>query len=118
MNRLFSRHGFALVELLIVLTMLSLAGVAAVTVGHATARQARQAGLTGRQASVAVQLMGRVRAGLLTADSGTVRLMASGESFEVVYIHRDDRLPGAIDIRVLAAPGGRSLDLDAPRLAP
>jgi hypothetical protein len=44
--------------------------------------------------------------------------MASGESFEVVYIHRDDRLPGAIDIRVMAAPGGRSLDLEAPGLAP
>ncbi len=118
MSELFSRRGFALVELLIVLTLLSFAGVASVVVGHATARQARRAGLTGRQASVAIQLMGRVRAGLLTADSGAVRLTSSGELFEVTYVHRDDLLPGAIEIRVGAGAGRRALEFDAPRLAP
>ncbi len=118
MSRLFSRRGFALVELLIVLTLMGVAGMAAVVVGHATVRQARRAGLAGRQASVAVQLMGRVRAGLLTADSGAVRLTASGESFEVMYVHRDSLLPGAIEIHVMAGPDSRALDLEAPRLAP
>lgn len=118
MNRPGSSRGFALVELLIVLTLLSAAGVAAVVVGHATARQARLAQLTGRQASVAIQLVGRVRAGLLTADSGAVRLTVNGESFEAMYVHRDDLLPGAIEIRVMAGPGSRALHLVAPALAP
>ena len=114
----FDRLGFALVELLIVITLLGIAGVVAVTVGHATVREARRAGLSGRQASVAVQLIGRMRAGLVTADSGAIFLTSSGEPFEGMFIRRNDILAGAIEIRVVAVSGGRVFVLDAPRLLP
>jgi type II secretory pathway pseudopilin PulG len=112
------RLGFAFVELLLVITLLGIAGVAAVAVGHATVGEARRAGLSGRQASVAVQVMDQLRAGLVTADSGTVLLSSSGESFEVTFIRRNDLLAGAIEIRVVARSGSRAFVLDAPRLIP
>ncbi|TFG63032.1 MAG: type II secretion system protein [Gemmatimonadales bacterium] len=117
-RRGFDHRGFALVELLIVITLLGIAGVAAVVVGRATLLVSRRAGLSGRQATVAVQLMDRMRAGLVTADSGTILLTASGESFESTFIRRDNLLPGAIEIRIMSESGSRAYVLDAPRHIP
>ncbi len=114
----FDRLGFAFVELLIGITLLGIAGVAAVTVGHATVGEARRARLSGRQASVAVQLMGRMRAGLVIPDSGAIIMTSSGESFEASFIRRNEFLSGAIEIRVVSLSGGRAFVLDALRLVP
>ncbi len=123
LNRIFGRRefdhrGFAFVELLIVITLLGIAVVAAVAVGHATALESRRAALSGRQGSVAVQLMDRIRTGLVATDSGTILLTSSGESFEATYTRRDDLLSGAIEIRIVSESGSRAFMLDAPRLIP
>ena len=114
----FGHRGFAFVELLIVITLLGIAVVAAVAVGHATALESRRAALSGRQGSVAVQLMDRIRTGLVETDSGTILLTSSGESFEATYTRRDDLLSGAIEIRIVSESGSRAFMLDAPRLIP
>jgi type II secretory pathway pseudopilin PulG len=117
-NRGSGEKGFAFVELLFVISLLGIAGVAAVVAGHATVRRSRQAGLSGRSASVAVQLIDRIRTGLVTEDSGAIFLTSNGETFEATFWRRDDLLPGAIAIRVASVSGGRSLDLDVPVLVP
>lgn len=114
----YDRRGFAFVELLIVITLLGIAGVAAVVVGHATILESHRASAAGRQASVAVQLMDQIRAGRLAVDSGSIRLTSFDESYEATFIRRDSLLPGAIEIRVRALTESRTYVLDAPRLIP
>ena len=48
----YDRRGFAFVELLIVITLLGIAGVAAIVVGHAAILESHRASAAGRQASV------------------------------------------------------------------
>jgi len=117
-NRGSGEQGFAFVELLFVISLLGIAGVASVVTGHATVKRSRQAGLSGRSASVAVQLIDRIRTGLITEDSGAIILTSNGETFEATFSHRDDLLPGAIAIQVVSVSGSRSLDFDVPVLVP
>ncbi|MFQ5529799.1 MAG: type II secretion system protein [Gemmatimonadota bacterium] len=118
MTRVASRGGFALVELLIVVMLIGMAGAAAVTVVNATAVRARRAGLEGRQASVVVRVASRARAGPAPMDSMTRHLSVLGQSFEATVVRRDNLLPGAMEIRVVAGQGRPALVLEAPRLAP
>lgn len=110
--------GFALVEALIVITLIGIAAAAAVTVVQATTGHARSASRLGRQATVAVRVAGRTRAGLEPADSVTSRFTIMSEAIEATMIRRDSLLPGAIEIRVVAGHTRPTLVFETPRLAP
>lgn len=113
-----TRSGFALADVLVVITLIGIAAVAAVTALHATAGQARQASRLGRQATVAVRVASRLRAGLELADSVTSRMTIVGESFEATIVRHDSLLAGAIEIRVVAGFDRPALVFEPPRLAP
>ncbi|MDH3298825.1 MAG: type II secretion system GspH family protein [Gemmatimonadota bacterium] len=110
-------RGYALIELLLVITLIGFAGAAVVTTGRATSLEARTAVSEGRRAMVAVRALSLVRTGLVTADSGSVRLVAGGEPFDATYIHRDGVLAGGVELRI-EGPGRRVLVFDVPLIAP
>ncbi len=110
--------GFALVEVLIVISLIGIAAAAAVTVVQATTGHARHASRLGRQATVAVRVASQARAGLEPADSVTSRLVIMGEAFEATMVRRDSLLPGAIEIRVVADGDRPVLVFETPRLDP
>ena len=111
-------RGFALVEVLFVVLLLSLAGAASTVMVRTAAMRGERARLDGRQAAVAIRLLDQLDAGLVMRDSAVVKFVAGGEEFEASLTARDTNLAGAVEIRVAGQGAARDLVLDAPLVIP
>lgn len=113
-----SGRGFALLDALIALVLLGLGAAALFGLLRAATAGERDAAFEGRRVEAAQRALDRLRGGQVTADTGTLRLLVGGESFEVAHA-----LPGAgpgtgVRLRVAPADGGPGLDLGPARVAP
>ena len=112
------RSGFALVEVLFIILLLSLAGVASTVVVQTAAVRGKRARLDGRKAAVAIRLLDQLDAGLVRPDSTVVMIVDGGDEFEVRLTAQDTILAGAVEIRVSVRRAASDLVLAAPRLLP
>ena len=113
-------RGAALVESLVAVVVLGLAGAALIGLLMTATSGARAAAIEGRRAELAQRVVDLVRAGRTTATTGTIRATIGGEVYEAAYARRDDVDPGALEVIVGMPGGGRALVLGAasPALAP
>lgn len=111
-------RGFTLVEVLVALATFGIGAAAIGGLALNAASQGRQAAVEGRRAALALAVGDRVRAGLLTADSGLVRASVDGDAYEVEFIRRDSLALGSLELTVRHSNSGRSLRLGAARMVP
>jgi hypothetical protein len=111
-------HGFALAELLLIVSLLGLAGVASITTVRSSAVRSQRAQLTGARASVVFAVLDQLNAGIVEPDTGVINATWGGSEFEVRLVARDSILAGAVEIRIATRGVGPDLVLEAPRLAP
>ncbi|MFW6088440.1 MAG: type IV pilus modification PilV family protein [Gemmatimonadota bacterium] len=110
-------RGAALVEAMVAVLLLALAGVSLFALLTSSTRSARSAAAEGRAAELAQRASDLVRAGRLSGSSGTIRATFGGEVFRATYARRDDVAPGALEMTVEQPGGGRMLVLRAAREA-
>lgn len=110
--------GFALLDVLVALTMLGLGTAAIAGLAMNAVAEGRSAALVGRRATLAVSVGDQVRAGLFPGDSGIVLTEVDGEAYEVEFIRRDALAVGSLELSVRRAEGGGSLRLGAARILP
>lgn len=106
-------RGVALIESLLAVVVLGLAAAALIGMLMSTSGGARAAAEEGRRAELAQRAADQVRAGRVTAPTGTVRATIGGEVYEAAYARRDDVAPGALEVTVERLGGGRMLVLAA-----
>lgn len=111
-------RGSTLVDALVTLSMLGLAGAALTGLLLSSSRAGRSAAFAGRRAELAQRAIDHTRSGLSTADSGVVVGWPGGEGFEAVFVRRDTVAPGALEVRVRPLDGGVELVLEAARPVP
>lgn len=108
-----SARGAALVEAMVAVLLLFLAGVSLIGLLMSSTGNARSAAAQGRAAELAQRASDLVRAGRASGPAGTMRATFGGEIYEAVYARRDDVAPGALEVTVERLGGGRMLVLSA-----
>lgn len=111
-------RGFALVEVLAAIVLFGIGAAAIGSLALNVATQSRQAAIEGRRAILALGVADRVRAGLLVADSGVVRISVDGEAYEVEFVRRDSLVAGSLELSVRRSNSGVSLRFGAARIVP
>lgn len=106
-------RGAALVEAMVAVLLLALAGVALIGLLTSSTGTARSAAARGRAAELAQRASDLVRAGRASGPTGTLRATFEGEAYEAAYARRDDVAPGALEVTVERLGGGRVLVLSA-----
>lgn len=110
--------GFALVDVLVALTMFGLGTAAIAGLAMNALAEGRQAALEGRRAALAVGVADRVRAGLVPGDSGIVHETVDGEAYEVEFVLRDSLAAGSLELSVRHSGAGGALRLGPGRILP
>lgn len=108
----FGARGAALVEAMVAVLVLALAGVSLIGLLTSSTRTARTAAVEGRAAELAQRASDLVRAGRSSGTAGTIRATFGGEVYEAAYTRRDDVAPGALEVTVERLGGGRILVLN------
>ena len=106
-------RGAALVEAMVAVLLLALAGVALIGLLTSSTGTARSAAAQGRAAELAQRASDLVRAGRASGTAGTIRATFQREVYEAAYARRDDVAPGALEVTVKRLGGGRMLVLSA-----
>lgn len=115
MRHRYGAHGFAFSELLLIVSLLGLAGVTSITTVRSTALRAQRTRLAGARASVVFRVLDQLSTGLVAADTGVINVADGGTGFDVLLASQDSILPGAVEIRI-AGPGTfPDLVLEVPR---
>ena len=105
-------RGAALVEAMVAVLVLALAGAALIGLLTSSTGTARSAAVEGRAAELAQRAGDLVRAGRVSGPAGTIRATFGGEAYEAAYARRDDVAPGALEVTVERLGGGRILVLN------
>lgn len=106
-------RGAALVEAMVAVLLLALAGVSLIGLLTSSTGTARSAAVEGRAAELAQRASDLVRAGRASGPAGTIRATFGGEVYEAAYARRDDVAPGALEVTVERLGGGRMIVLSA-----
>lgn len=104
-------RGAALVEAMVAVLLLALAGVALIGLLTSSTGTARSAAAQGRAAELAQRASDLVRAGRASHPAGAIRAAFGGEVYEAAYTRRDDVAPGALEVTVERLGGGPVLVL-------
>lgn len=110
-------RGAALLETMIAVLLLGLAGVSLIGLLTSSTGSARSAAVEGRAAELAQRASDLARAGRVLGPAGTIRATFGSEVYEAAYARRDDIAPGALEVTVERLGGGRILVLSAASLA-
>lgn len=105
-------RGAALVEAMVAVLLLALAGAALIGLLTSSTGTARSAAVEGRAAELAQRASDLVRSGRASGPAGTIRARFGGEVYEAAYARRDDVAPGALEVIVSRLGGGRILVLN------
>lgn len=111
-------RGFALVDVLVALAMLGIGAAAIAGLALNAVSEGRGAALEGRRAALGLEVADRLRAGLLSGDSGIVRVSVDGDAFEVEFVRRDSLAAGSLELSVRRADAAGSLRFGAARILP
>lgn len=106
-------RGAALIEAMVAVLVLALAGMALIGLLTSSTGSASSAAAEGRVAELAQRASDLVRAGLASGPAGTLRATFGTEVYEVAYARRDDIAPGALEVTVERLGGGRMIVLSA-----
>ncbi len=106
-------RGAALVEAMVAVLVLALAGVSLIGLLTSSTGSARSAAVEGRAAELAPRASDLVRAGRASGPAGTIRATFGEEVYEAAYARRDDVAPGALEVTVERLGGSRILSLSA-----
>lgn len=106
-------RGAALVEAMVAVLVLALAGMALVGLLTSATGRASSAAAEGRAAELAQRASDLVRAGRASGPAGTIRATFGAEVYEVAYARREDIAPGALEVTVERPGGGRMIVLSA-----
>ncbi len=110
--------GFALVDVLVALAMLGLGAAALAGLVMNVVAEGRTAAIEGRRAALGLRVADRLRAGLLSGDSGIVRISVDGDAYEVQFVRRDSLAAGSLELSVRRPEAGGSLEFGAARIVP
>jgi len=106
-------RGAALVEAMVAVLLLALAGASLIGLLRSSSGTAGSAAAEGRVAELAQRASDLVRAGRAPATAGTIRSTFGGEVYEAAYARRDDVAPGALEVTARRVGGDRMLVLGA-----